>query len=137
MATSSSSPAVAELLTAYPAAVQSLAKETAALIRRLLPGVEASVDPQAGLLAYGFGPGYIGMVCTLILSQKGVKLGLAHGAALDDPRGLLEGSGKVHRYIALKTAADLRQPGVNSLITAAEKARRARVKARAARGAKR
>ena len=137
MATSSSSPAAAKLLARYPGEVQTLAKEAAALLRRLLPGVEEGVDPAAGLFAYGFGPGYTGMVCTLILSQKGVKLGLVRGAELDDPRSLLQGSGKVHRYVPLKTPADLRQAGLNALIAATYKAWQARVTARAAQGATR
>jgi hypothetical protein len=122
MATSSSSPAVAKLLARYPDGVQALARDARALIERLLPGVEESVDPKVGLLAYGFGPGYKGMVCTLILSQKGVKLGLARGAELDDPHGLLAGAGKVHRHIAFKTAADLKRPGVTALIKVTYKA---------------
>jgi hypothetical protein len=66
------------------------------------------------------------MVCTLILSQKGVKLGLARGAELDDPHGLLEGAGKVHKHIAFKTPADLSQPGVSALIKATYRAWQAR-----------
>jgi hypothetical protein len=58
------------------------------------------------------------MVCTLILSKTGVKIGLVRGSELDDPRGLLAGSGKVHRYIQMKSAADLRRPGVSALIKA-------------------
>lgn len=40
------------------------------------------------------------MVATLILSRGGVKLGLARGSELPDPKHLLAGSGKVHRHIA-------------------------------------
>jgi hypothetical protein len=54
-----------------------------------------------------------------------VKLGLV-GGALSDPHGLLEGRGKVHRYIALKTAADLDKAGVRQLVQAARAAWQAR-----------
>jgi len=118
MATSSSSRAAGKLLARYPGEVHSLAKKAAALIRRLLPGIAEGVDPAAGLLAYSYGPGYKGLICTLILSQTGVKLGLVRGSELDDPHGLLEGRGKVHRFIQLKTPADLRRPGVRELIAA-------------------
>ena len=117
MATPSSSRA-SKLLARYPSEVQALAVDARRLITRLLPGAEEGADASAGLLAYGFGPGYKGMVCTLILSKKGVKLGLVRGSELNDPHGLLEGSGKVHRFIQFKTPADLKRPGVSELIKA-------------------
>src|SRR5437879_993311 len=81
--------AVDTLLARYPPAVQAVAAGARRLIRRLLPGVEESADVKAGMIAYGYGPGYRGMVCTLILSKSGVKVGLVRGSELDDPRGLL------------------------------------------------
>ena len=128
MATPSSSPA-SKLLARYPDDVQALALEATRLIRRLLPGVEQHADPAAGLIAFGYGPGYRGMVCTLLLSKTGVKVGLVRGSELDDPRGLLAGSGKVHRYIQMKSAADLRRPGVSALIKATYNAWRERASA--------
>ena len=46
-------------------------------------------------------------------------MGLARGAELADPKGLLEGAGKVHRYVRIETAADLRKPGLKPLVKAA------------------
>jgi hypothetical protein len=63
-----------------------------------------------------------GMVCTLILSKSGVKLGLVRGVELADPKGLLEGSGKVHKYVQLRKASDLNRPGVKGLVKAAHAA---------------
>ena len=125
MTTRSSSPA-SKLLARYPDDVQALALEATKLIRRLLTDVEESADSSAGLISFGYGPGYKGMVCTLILSKTGVKVGLVRGSELDDPRGLLAGSGKVHRYIQMKSAGDLRRPGVSTLIKATYAAWRAR-----------
>ena len=82
------------------------------------PGSEQTLDQSARVIGFGYGPGYKGCVCTLIMSQKGVKLGLAYGAKLPDPKGLLGGSGKVHRHVELKTLADLKQPGLKPLIKA-------------------
>lgn len=86
-------------LASFPSEVQALAVEARQLIRRVLPEVEERVDSSAPVVGYGYGPGYRGTVCTLILSRSGVKLGLVRGNEIDDPRGLLEGSGKVHRYV--------------------------------------
>jgi len=110
---------VEKLLEAYPAEVQTLASAARKALRKWLPRVEETADSSAPVIGYGYGPGYRGMVCTLILSKSGVKLGLARGSELADPRGLLEGSGKVHRYIQLRAASDLRKPGVSQLVKAA------------------
>jgi len=106
---------VEDLLERYPPGVQALAAEARRALRRWLPGVEEAADASALVIGYGHGPGYRGNVCTLILSKSGVKLGLAHGASLADPRGLLEGSGRVHRRIPLRAPSDLRKSGVSSL----------------------
>ena len=58
----------------------------------------------------------------LILSKSEVKLGLVRGSELADPHGLLEGSGKVHRYIQLRTASDLDRAAVKQLVKAAHTA---------------
>ena len=60
------------------------------------------------MIAYSYGPGCKGLVCTLILSRKGVKLGIVRGSELPDPKQLLEGSGKVHRFVQLNAPADLK-----------------------------
>jgi hypothetical protein len=118
--------AVEALLESYPPAVRTLARAARKFVRDTVPGLDETVDNKARLLGYGYGTGYRGMVCTLILSKAGVKLGLFRGAELPDPRGLLEGSGKVHRHVPLVDAADLRRPGLKPLLTAAARAARAR-----------
>ena len=107
---------VEKLLELYPGDVQALAAGARQLIRQLLPKVEEHADPSVPVVGYSYGPGYRGMVCTLILSKSGVKLGLVRGAELSDPRGLLEGSGKVHRYVQLRARTDLRKAGLSQLI---------------------
>ena len=57
-----------------------------------------------------------------------MKLGLVRGGDLPDPQGLLEGSGKVHRYIQLRTASDLREGGVSELVKASYAAWKHRLK---------
>jgi len=110
------------LLQPYPEDVQTLAREARETLREWLPKANEGVDESARMLAYSYGPGYKGMVCTLLLSKSGVKLGLAFGAALPDPRGLLAGAGKVHRHVQLRTVQDLHQPGLKQLVQAASAA---------------
>src|SRR6185295_11842635 len=108
-----------DVLGAFPSDVQSLAREARGLLLKLLPGAEETVDPTAAVLSYGYGSGYRGMICTLLLSKSGVKIGFVGGAALADPNKLLEGSGKKHKYIQLHTTSDLSRSGITQLIEAA------------------
>jgi hypothetical protein len=112
-----------DLMAGYPPEVQALAARTRDFILQALPKAEETIDTSARMVAYGYGPGYKGMVCTLIPSRKGVKLGLYRGSELPDPKGLLEGSGKVHRHVQLATPADLRKAGLKRLLRDARAAR--------------
>jgi hypothetical protein len=108
-----------ELLASYPREVQTLALRTRAFVLDLLPDAQQFVDGSGPYVGYGYGPGYKDLICTIIVSKTGVKLGVVGGATLPDPKGLLEGSGKVHRHVVVKTADDLRKPGVRPLVRAA------------------
>jgi hypothetical protein len=120
---------IEEFLGSYPSDVRALALEARRLIRQILTDVEERVDTSAPVVGYGYGAGYRGVVCTLILSKSGVKLGLARGSELRDPHGLLAGSGKVHRYVQLREPTDVRRAGVRQLIKASHVAARKRISA--------
>jgi hypothetical protein len=109
-----------QVLAPYPVEVQAIARQTRTSVLELLPSPIETVDGSGPYISYGSTSGYKGIVCTIIVSKGGVKLGLSGGASLADPDALLEGSGKVHRYIVIKSAGDLRRPEVLSLIRAAE-----------------
>jgi hypothetical protein len=115
-------------LASYPAEVRDLAHAARRMLLGALPGSEETLDETARVIGFGYGPGYKNCVCSLIMSQKGVKVGIAYGATLPDPDRLLQGAGKVHRHVALKSIADLKQPGVKSLVKAALKAWKDRIK---------
>jgi hypothetical protein len=108
-----------ELLAPYPRAVQSLARAARALMTELLPKVEESIDRTGPYITYGYGPGYKGVVGYITVNQKGVKLGVAGGASLPDPKKLLQGSGKSNRHVVISTPADLQTPGLRQLVRAA------------------
>jgi hypothetical protein len=105
-----------DLLSTYPANVQEVALGTRKLILATLPGVLEMVDAPARVIGYGRSANYKDLLCTIILSKGGVKLGIVGGAALPDPNGLMEGTGKKHRYVVLDTPADLKKPGLTRLI---------------------
>jgi hypothetical protein len=106
-----------------PADVRALALAARKWVLALLPGAQETVDCTGPVVGYGYGAGYRGIVCTLILARSDVKLGLNHGARLYDPDRLLQGSGKVHRYVQLKSPRDLHRRGLRRLLKAADAAR--------------
>jgi hypothetical protein len=55
-------------------------------------------------------------------------LGIAGGASLSDPDGLLQGKGKVHRHIKIYGIGDLENPALKPLIQSAVEAARAGLK---------
>lgn len=106
-------------LSGYPAAVAETALELRAMIISVMPDAREMLDSSARIIGYGFGPGYTDLICTIIPSKKGVKLGIARGAELQDPHGLLEGTGKRHRHVAITKPADLKRPGLKQLLRTA------------------
>ena len=110
----------------YPPEVRVLIGAARKFVAEAFPGATETLDETARLIAYSYGPGYKGVVCTLILSRTGVKVGVVRGSELPDPKGLLEGSGKVHRHVALKSPADLERPGLKPLLKAVLAAWKAR-----------
>jgi hypothetical protein len=108
-----------DLVTQYPAGVQDVARRTRALILKLLPKAEETVDATGPYVSYGYGPGYKGVVSYMTINQKGVKLGIAGGASVPDANNLLEGTGKSNRHVVIASPADLRTPGLRSLVRAA------------------
>ena len=110
---------VLEFLGEYPAAVSDLARGLRAIVRAAMPAAREELDRPGRVIGYGFGPGYSGLVCTIIPSKKGVKLGVVNGARLPDPHRLLEGPGKQHRYVAFAKPEDLEKPGLKELLRTA------------------
>jgi hypothetical protein len=76
-------------------------------------------DLKSRVIGYGTGSSYRDTIATLILSRKGVKIGIVGGASLADPERLLAGSGKVHRYVATAEPADLKRPALTQLLKSA------------------
>jgi hypothetical protein len=108
-----------ELVAPYSSDVRALAKATRAFMLELLPKSKETIDPTGPYIQYSYGPGYKGVVSYITVNQKGVKLGVARGASLPDPNGLLQGTGKGNRHVVIDTPSDLRTPGLRQLVRAA------------------
>ncbi len=86
-----------------PPQVQALAMAARGLIRRIHSGVVEVGRPGDGAVTFGLGPrkmkdGY----AYLAPHQNWVNLGFYHGALLDDPGALLQGTGKAMRHVKLR-----------------------------------
>ena len=107
-----------EFFREYPDPVTELAVRLRRFVRETLPDAREELDRSGHVVGYSFGSGYAGLVCTIIMSQAGVKLGLVGSADLPDPAHLLEGAGKRHRYINFRKPSDFDRPGIRDLLVA-------------------
>jgi hypothetical protein len=110
---------ILEFFDGYPAKIRDVALGLRTMIHSAMPDAGEMLDRSARIFGYGFGPRYADMICVIIPSKKGVKLGIVRATELPDPKGLLEGSGKVHRHIAFAENSDLRRAGLKALLAAA------------------
>jgi len=108
-----------EMLAPYPKDVQALTRAARALMMDVLPKVKETVDSTGPYITYAYEPGYKGVVSYITVNKQGVKLGVARGTSLPDPKKLLQGSGKANRHVVIKTLDDLETPGLRPLVRAA------------------
>ena len=95
------------------------------LVLKTLPDVIYSVDLKDGMLGYGARQyGYDGWgMAALAAHSKWVSLMFMLGTDLEDPEGLLEGSGKKMRHVKIHTPEHFneRRSALQALIEAASK----------------
>jgi hypothetical protein len=81
-----------------------------------LPDIIEQVDLPARMVAYCYGQKYAELICTLIPSKKGLKLGFNRGPELPDPEGILKGTGKISRYVEIKSEKQINSPALKNLL---------------------
>ena len=102
--------------------IRKLASATRALLADVMPGVTEVPWVTQGTIGYGVGPKKMSEhFCYIMPHKKHVNLGFFYGADLEDPEGMLEGSGKALRHVKLRTIADLDQTGLRSLVEQASR----------------
>ena len=103
-----------ELLETFPPEVAHLARRARELVLEALPGGVESCE--GGDFGVGTSPGYKGLVFVITPLHDGIRLGFPQGVELDDPHGLLQGSGRVHRYVRINSLEDLERPQLGNLV---------------------
>lgn len=97
------SDALTIFLGAYPSTVRKAMLTAREQIKYLYPDIEEVLDLPAKMLAFTYGSGYKDMICVLIPSQKGLRVGFPAGYLLKDPLELLVGDGKKSRSLMIQT----------------------------------
>jgi hypothetical protein len=81
-----------------------------------LPNIIEQLDIPANMIGYCYGQKYAELICVLIPSKKGLKLGFNRGTALPDPDNLLEGKGKISRYVDIKSIEQIKSASLKKLL---------------------
>jgi hypothetical protein len=100
----------------YDPAVQGIAAAARSLILEVMPGAIEQVDAPSKIIAYGYGTTYADLICAIAPFKTYVNLMFSRGVDLEDPQGLLIGTGKRARHIKLTTVDEVHQPAVREII---------------------
>jgi hypothetical protein len=115
-----------EILAGRAAETAKLARAARDLIREVDPDVVEVPWPKQGVIGFGIGPKkYSQHYAYLALYGDQLNLGFNQGAELDDPAGLLGGSGKSFRHRRIDSLETLRQPALAELLWQARRHREA------------
>ena len=97
--------------------VLEIAVELQSLILRIFPVAEVTSDAEN--IGFGFGSGYKDLVFVISSQREHVNLGIVNGATLEDPNGLMQGKGKVHRPVKLHRVEQVQNPDLEDLLLSA------------------
>ena len=115
---------VGKLLGSYDASVKEIALRARDLITRLVPKSEEKVYFGWRIISFSLDGKMSGQFLSIGPGRNYVNLYFMLGTSLDDPKGLLEGTGKNMRHVKLREVADLKNAALKELIkTAAESQR--------------
>ena|SRR5665213_3218254 len=104
-------------LSSYSDEVFSSALKLREVVSKSLPDIIEQIDIPAKMIAYCYGQKYVELICVIIPSKKGLKLGFNRGTELPDPEHLLEGTGKISRYVQIKSDAQIKSPALKKLLS--------------------
>lgn len=88
-------------LSAYDEEVSTNALELRKVLFTNFPYIQEQIDLSAKMIGYCYGQKYAELICMVIPSKKGLKLSFNRGSTLPDPDKLLQGTGKISRYVEI------------------------------------
>jgi hypothetical protein len=110
-------------LDAFTPEIAGMARRALAKMRKRLPNAVEMIYDNYNALACGFGPTEktSEAIFSIAIFPKNVNLFFLQGAALPDPKGLLQGEGNVVRYIRLDDEKTLDRADVKAMMDVALK----------------
>jgi hypothetical protein len=117
--TKTGDPAVDTFLKGYPPPVREIAVKAREVIFSVMPDATEKVYPGWKVIQYGVGADMKSVFAAISPQRERVNLGLANGATLPDPEGLLEGTGVGIRHVKLTSPEAAAAPAVRTLVQGA------------------
>lgn len=92
------------------------------LLADVMPGITEVSWPKQQIAGYGIGPKKMSeQFCYIAPVTNHVNLGFIYGVDLDDPAGLMEGTGKALRHIKIRSLEQVSDPDIRTLVIKASK----------------
>jgi hypothetical protein len=108
------------LLSQHTPEVRAIFDALARLCREVMPAATEQLDLPDHLLAFGFGPSggtrLRDLAVALIPHARHINVQLADGATLDDPTGIVEGTGKRIRHVKCRSLDDVARPALREIL---------------------
>jgi len=112
-----------QFLEPYDPSIRELALSLRKVVLNEMGACHENIYDAYNAVAVGYGPTdrLKDGICHIAVYSHHVNLGFNRGALLDDPKGVMRGTGKWIRHITIKTNADLVVPEIRRLLRAAMK----------------
>jgi hypothetical protein len=108
-----------EAISGSSSQVAEIAERLRALVIEVYPNVVEVPWPKQKIIGYGVGPKKMSEhFCYIGAFKAHVNLGFYYGAALPDPEGLMEGTGKNLRHIKVRKGEEIDRPAVRDILEA-------------------
>jgi hypothetical protein len=108
---------IEEFLSNFPGEIRKITGELRKIARSAMPRAHEFLYYDA--VNYSLNDSPLGRICYISPMEKYVTVGFLFGARLDDPRHLLEGSGKRARHVKINTMDKAKNPALKDLVKAA------------------
>ena len=115
--------ALVKFLKPYDREIRDLALQLRALVLEEMAPCYENIYDAYSAVAIGYGPSdrLRDGIFHIAVYTKHVNLGFNDGATLDDPKGILLGTGNQIRHLTMKTPEDIKRPEIRAYIRRARK----------------
>jgi hypothetical protein len=115
--------ALVKFLKPYDREIRDLALQLRALVLEEMAPCYENIYDAYSAVAIGYGPSdrLRDGIFHIAVYTKHVNLGFNDGATLDDPKGILLGTGNQIRHLTMKTPEDITRPEIRAYIRRARK----------------